>query len=361
MTNNNKQQTSEWLMILYALPFNLMMYHKDKYQVHSINYKGAQTIIYPPYRSKPLNYSPSGHPINTIYRDGELKPVNDKYILPKSAMYFIPNKKGEMIIFSTQKANWSEEWSKTEAFPADTIRVDKNLSNSPENEYNILTDLMDILRVKSGQWWINKNFTLNGHEAVRQKILPNGVPTEEAPDCFTPPAKFTYSKAKIIDNETWKSALDDLEREVLPPFHKQLLLDVFYHSTVSDSRRLILDLASSLDMAVDFHFQRLWVKRRMGTFGNYSRKAFIKCAQPKPGDRYISVTKIPLLVSHCTSQIVGRSFKFDHPTDYEILTNFWKTKRNTVSHGSLVDFEDGEERKTVVSVKSCLEWLESLR
>lgn len=346
-------------MHLFTFPYWCIIDREGVNRVLSISIGNREFKFYPPYRTSPANEVFSPQPNKVLFLHG-LMPVNASYEIPKVSVYPLFNEDG--IGISAFQAETHESWSpkrrNRKDMPVDTIRVDVFSEDNYEPTVE-LKRLMDILRVKSNQWWIGQLPYSLDYISVSQEVDVNGNPTESLPVVNSPLVFVSVFQEKVIDIKLWSSALSDLGKNIDPKIYSIALLDAMYATSKQDNRRIVLDLARALDTAVDTHFYRIWTKNKMGTSGNYSRKAFMKGVPPKAGDAYNSSTSIPLLISHITQNILGQSFEESYPSEFLTLQEFWEKKRNPVSHGGSIHITTSEAHNYIQATARCIDWLES--
>ncbi len=349
-----------WEMNIYTFPSWLIIDKTTLNEVITVTINDAELKIYPPYRSSPANEIFSPQPDKSIFPDGELKPINRNYKIPKTALYPLFNNDG-VGIKSYQledKVSWNSNRKNRNDMPVDSIRIDVK-SKSEFNLLKYMKYLLEIARINSNQWWIGHlPYTLD-NITVTQKVNEKGlVLAENPPTVWSPPCFVSFCNEKVIGLDIWRKAIEDSSLNKVPKIYKTSLLDSIYYTSRNDSRRAILDLANALDTAVDINFLRIW---KIRSSNNYSRKSFMNGIPVKEGLRYNSRTHIPLLISHVTNHVLsGRSFETEYPSEFMVITEFWDEIRNPTSHGKSINVDAVELIKYVKSIQKCVDWLEKI-
>lgn len=358
---NQSIDNEDWVMNIFTFPYWFIVDKYDLNKVVNITIDNAVLRFYPPYRSSPANNQFLPQPDKALFLDGKMKLTNPAYSFPKVAIYplFNDNGIGICAFQAEEREEWDSNRRNRKDMPVDTIRVDVKAGTN----FILLKQLrilFEIIRTKSNQWWIGQLPYSNDYIQVTQSVDANGESTQDPPEIFSPYVFVSDFNERVIDFDIWLSSLDQLSAKQNSVIYKSALMDAMYFCAKNDTRRTVLDIARALDTALDVNFRRIWVKNRMGTSGNYSRKVFIRGIPPKIGESYNSSTLIPLLISHITQHLLGKSFENDDIANFTIIDEFWEHKRNPVSHGAVSELEPVELSKYIKSAEKCIAWLEIL-
>ncbi len=357
----NLPSQDEWKMHLFTFSYWFIFNKEDLNRLLTISLEGKDLVFYPPYKSSPANQSFTPQPDKALFKDG-FKSINSNYTLPKVNMYPFFNEDGIGLLgFQIEEHHkWSSNRKLRKDMPADTIRIDTQADDELVSAK--ILQLIEIIRVASNQWWMGREAYSDGYISVKQIIDSNGQSTKEPPTVSSQMLYVNpfFSKAKVVNWSMWLDCINKLENGYTPPIYKSFLLDSIHNLAKSDSTRTILDIARTLDIAVDINFKRIWKQNKMGTPGNYSRKAFTKNIHPLPGSGFNSTTLIPLLISHITQSLLNRSFQAENTNSFIILDEFWSNKRNPVSHGAILTVSTADLSKYITAASECIDWLETL-
>ena len=357
------EKENDWKMYIYTFPYWFIVDKDGLNKILSIKIDGAELRFYPPYRTSPANNDFSLQPDKALFSNGKMEMINPYIKMPKVAVYPLFDKSGVGITeYQVEEhTGWNINRKYRKDIPADTIRVDVKSSKG----FNVLfhlRKLMEIVRVLSRQWWIGKMpYSLDFIQVV-QAVDEKGFSMREfPPEKFSSYYYISNFKERVIDYNIWNFSLSHLASKIYPKIYRTLLMDAEYYIANGDFRRVILDLANSLDTAVDNCFYNIWIKKGMGTTGNFSRKAFIKDVPVKEGLKFNSKSSIPLLISHITKFVSdGKSFEEEFPDDFDMIDEFWNKKRNFIAHGSMKSMTNKELTEYLNSIERCVDWLETL-
>lgn len=357
---NNANQ--EWIMNVFTFPYWLIVDKININKTFTIKKDGAELKFYPPFRTSPANEAFTPQPDKVFFLDGKLRSINPQYKIPKVSMYPLFNDDGLGIkgFQIEEREIWNGNRRDRKDFPVDTIRVDVKGANKI-SVYKEIKDLMETIRISTNQWWIGHLPYSMDNISITQNVDADGNPTSAPPTVLTPPILVTSFKERIVNTGIWTDSLKSLITNNKPKIYDSLVQDAMYYTMRGDSRRVILDLARALDIAIDINFSRIWIREDMGTAGNYSRKSFIRNIPPESGSSHNSRTYIPLLVSHVTyNKVNGRSFRLEYSNEFENLKEFWDKMRNPVSHGGNVELNPNASTKVINSINKCIKWLEQI-
>jgi hypothetical protein len=353
--------SENWEMNLFTFPYWFIIDKINLNRIVSITIENCEWKFYPPYRTSPANELFTPQPQEALFLEGGMKKINPNFKIPKVSIYPLFNENGIGIYAfqGEEHESWNINRKDRKDIPVDTIRVDIK-SNKKLNILKYFRKLMEILRVHTNQWWIGHLPYLLDNISIAQTVDHKGNSTADPPTIWSPSVFVSSFNEKIIDLDIWKAALSDLALNVEPLIYKSTLLDSMYYTSKGDTRRTILDIAQTLDTAVDINFLRIWNREKMGTPKNYSRGAFIKGIPPRTGTTFNSKTNIPLLISHITGKIVNRSFESEHLDDFLVIEEFWDKKRNPISHGANLSLNGTELSNYIKCVEKCINWLEEI-
>jgi hypothetical protein len=354
---------SEWEMYIYTFPYWFIIDKDGLNKILTVKIDGAELKFYPPYRTSPANNDFSLQPDVALFPNGKMEMINPNFKMPKLAVYPLFNDNGVGIngYQGEVSTSWNINRKDRKDIPVDTIRVDVKSSE----DFNVLfhlRKLIEIVRVLSRQWWIGKMPYFLDFIQVVQTIDEKGFSINEfPPEKFSSYYYVSNFKERVIDYNIWDFSLTHLASKIYPKIYRTLLMDAIYYITNGDYRRVILDLANALDTAVDNSFYNIWLKKGMGTPGNFSRKVFIKDIPVKEGLKFNSKSNIPLLISHIAKFVSeGRSFEAEFQDDFIMVDEFWNKKRNFIAHGSMKSISNKELTEYLISIERCVNWLETL-
>ena len=224
----------------------------------------------------------------------------------------------------------------------------------------VVAHLLRIIRYRTRQWWVGRDDgprrgPITGYYPIAENRTIRGEPViaMEMPQSFEVP--------KALDTQIWLSLMEDIETGYDPPLYDDRLLDAYYFTALRDTEAAALAAAQVLEIARTHHLTRL--------------------ANAKDGDSWDLTDYLTRrrdlgrkqwnLAAHLddvADDLVGSSFRRDHPAEWEVVANVWKT-RGQVAHGkhahyvadgTVVPVGPDDVASWFPSIRTALRWLEAL-
>lgn len=326
-------------MFLFSLPYWFYAELKVR-EVTDVLFKGRNLRFYFPYRSRPINENAIKLPLEVMREDG----LQTKF---ENTLEYAIYQRSEPIEDKEWFVCTTNEWDsgKYNFFPADTIRINSYDGGSVVHIFKIL---LNIIRVKSNQWWIGKLPYSNEYGGpVTIKFDGNFY---NRPSFETPCIASVDFGEKTITRQLWLESLSDLERNILPDFYKTSLLDSIYNLSQQNYESSVFEIAQSLDMAVDVNYPKLLKISE----SQYKRKNLLigKLKKYQP-------TNTPIFLDEPIKNIIGKSFKQDFSSDYQIIETFWIQKRHKVAHGTKLEQDNRNTYRDACAVSTFIKWIET--
>ena len=339
---------------LFSFPFWLIVDRSSMPQTVETEIKGLKVRIYPPFRSGAANFIPMPFvdPLMIPFKEGTRPDIASNYKIFRLASF--PRLQVNEQSKTGVQLLWGEEWeNQLNEFPKDSLRLDMEGSHDlPDLAQDLVLRLLQLLRVRTGQWWITRSTdALLGYIRNSFPVTESGAPLE--PPLGYASARTVSGFEKPIDDAIWKAAITDLANLVDIDESRLMLLDVYYHAAARDFRLALLDAATAAEQAAEVTFERLWCAKTTSKF---------KRGRVMPGDG------LPDYISADMKRFIGRSYSNEHPGNFARIEDLWLA-RGSVAHGGLAAWTRNGQRNVVnnevaanfaVTVRHCIEWLESL-
>jgi hypothetical protein len=325
-------------MFLFSLPYWFYAELRAR-EVTDILFRGRNLRFYFPYRSRPINENAIRLPLSIVREDGLQAKLENPF---EYAIYqrSEPIEEKEWFVCSTN--DW--DTGKYDFFPADTIRIN---SYDGDTVVNIFKILLNIIRVKSNQWWIGKLPYSNEYGGPIQAEFDNNLYYQ--PSFGTPFIANIDFNERTITKQIWLESLSDLEKNIYPEFYKTSLLDSIYNLSQQNYESSVFEIAQSLDMAIDINYPKLLKIPE----SQYKRKNLLigKLKKYQP-------TNTPIFLDEPIKNIIGKSFKEDFSNDYQTIETFWIQKRHKVAHGIKLEQDNRNTYFDACAVDRFIKWIE---
>jgi len=305
--------------------------------------------FYRPYRTSPANENFLPISDRTIERDEKIIKVG--YEIEKIEIYPILNDKGEYMTLQVEHGNdFSNAYLAYGQLPADSLRID--VIGEQISVIKIFNELLEILRIKSRQWWIGKLLASSFHSLTIDLYKPSAKQQTKA-------LMANNWNEKFIDIAIWNEALDDLEHRKQPLPYEITLLDSIYYFANGDQRRSVLDLAATIDNCLNVTYERIWTNLNLGVTSDLRADFVEGCALPA-GWKRPSVTFIPFLINEPIEFRIGKAFRKAYPKEDGLISTFWTQFRNPISHGKSIEVDNKLFSDYIRAIEVCVRWLEGL-
>ncbi len=250
--------------LLYTFPFLIYVDSRSLIKAKEVVIGDTTIRIYPFFRSGKANFipMPSINVENIPFIDGlNIKP-NKNLSIPTLAA--IPSLERDIDGNLNMLICFKEEFERSlDIMPMDSLRIDllSREKNKDQIVHNSVSKLIQLIRHKTKQWWIEHHTTASLLRA-NFPILRNGFPIETP---WSNAMGRTVAGDEVpIDEAIWKETINDLEQEKASPLYALLNLDARYFAAISDFRRAVLDAVIACEQARDVHFERLWSMKAAG-------------------------------------------------------------------------------------------------
>ena len=335
-------EKTQGTFFLFSLPFRFLVDSRVT-DIKDIFFEEKELRFYFPYRSRPANESLVKPPLSVIMDNGLQTPIN----VPETTPYRSHLSGNEGEIFFATEAQWDSK--KYIFLPADTIRV--NYYESDGNVFfvmNAVKKLLEIIRIKSSQWWIGK-LPQSGEYGgpIFAKFNREGY---AAPGYVSQSIANISIGEEVISSQIWREALSDLEKGIFPDHYQSTLLNSVYYLSEQNYVSAIFELAQTLDMTVDINFRKLLRIPELA----YKRKNVLKGLTSK-----INTTDTPQFLDQPIRRIIGKSFKESCPNDFSLIEKFWTQKRHKVAHGAPLDRSERNCYYDILAVRKFIIWIET--
>lgn len=325
-----------------TFPYWICVDKDDPPTIKELSFDGIKIRVYPPFRSGDRFFFSSPH-------------VNHEEVP------FIQGRKGWKLLSTPNQIS---------AFPGmlvdgksnppkDSLRIDVFRPDElpPREIHRIASRLASLIRWRTNQSWIGYS-TLMKMKTQYFSMDKEGLPTRPSLHCWKPPivtAVVEHGDELLLNDSIWSQVISDCEKGVEIPVQDVFLLDVAYQLLVTnDLRRIVIDSASACEFVFEITVERLWTARHTGTYDENVRKSLFWG---------YNVAKH---VDEKFKENFGRSYKDDHKTEWESLSDLWEA-RNNVAHGKsnfygtppvTVDLDKGKE--FFITSQHFIGWLQNL-
>jgi hypothetical protein len=238
-------------------------------QVDNVNVR-----IYPPFRTSPwhsLNVARVDDPFNIPFTPAQRPDYSVFKILPPplvipqladdngkvSNKVFMPDMQGKYAV--APKDN----------LPSDSLRLDvygNDADASQDAAYGISKHLMEIIRWKSGQWWMTRSVDgLAAYGGLPFQVDESGKPLKSEKLVGGATRATTVDGTEQgVNDMLWREAIQSLQRGEQIPVWELFLLDAKYFRGAGDYRRAVLDCDAACEQLKEVTFERLWSQRNPG-------------------------------------------------------------------------------------------------
>jgi len=323
---------------LFSLPYWFYVKH-EFFPPQTINIDGHDIIIHSPFRS---------------YQDGE-----EMVKLPK----IIFNEKGEGFDFGPYNGKAIYKFkmdnglvaygpheailSSTSYYSADTIRldiIDWHVGLSPNT---LFKSFLEILRIKSGQWWIKKfPYGREFGGPLTTILIKDDFPKLPFSQ-YSPPMRDLDFEETVITNNIWDEAINDLANNKFPPYHKTCLLNAKASLVSSDLPNCVFDLAQTIDLSINHFLTTKWM-RKVGKESDNVRKSW-----------KVDDTDIVKILEKDIPKHFKLSFQSRDKASMSTISDFWYNDRNKVLHGKLDKINHTLYDK-IKAVENLVSWFEEV-
>lgn len=296
--------------------------------------------IYPPFRSGPANFITMPHldpgQIPSLSGKKPRKRIQLRHAVAIPTL--VHSTQTEPGLLVTLSVNWGK---RPQIFPMDSLRVD--VFGTCENLETVIEQLLQLLRWRSRQWWITRSVAplegfLRGELPVLRDGTLVGLQGSERGKMRT-----VTGNELPIDKHLWTGVIEDFRRGLEPPIYDILLLDARYFASTGESRQSVLDSASAIEQARDITIEDLWPLH--GDQRKFHRDKVLK------GDK---------LYNHLDRDLnnyIGRSYKSEHPSQFEKIKTLWIARHN-IAHGGSGKYRRGG-RTVQIDDKGALEFAQA--
>jgi hypothetical protein len=270
--------------------------------------EGRLVRFYGPVRMGPANFhpTPSVQP-ELVQSIKGARPARERFVAPTPVAYpGIPDAVGQHGIVVVLTPEFDHE---LDPFPANALRVDLLEPDEHPNNLELVTRLLEWIRVLTRQWWIGQPPTLIS-ERITFPINPTGEPLQSAYGNSGP--VMMYGDEEALTVKHWTRAMDHLADGCEPPAADVLLLDARFHASAGLLRRAILDAAVACEEALVSEAARVW-----------SRSA--PEVEFRPG-RVFRGTDLTTRLDEDLKRLSGISLKEQNPDLFERISLLWRTR-----------------------------------
>ena len=351
MTQSDEQPISWPAAYLFALPFQLFLSPRDPpASIVEIESRGLQLRIYPPFSSgdKDTSGLPKIHAEAIPYK-GAQRPrlqATNGVILRVSTLPDIPERS---IVDKTPVRKCTA---------ANALRID--IYSAPSNEltglFDIVLDIMSILRERTFQAWIGR--TAHAPQVWMTNVFDISTDGRfgsllEAASMGRTPSGYE----RPITSKMWADAVRTAGRleNILLRQDLQLWLDARLDILAGDYRRATIDMASAGEIAAEEAAKSIWMAE------NQTKK--FKRARVFTGSDLTDHIAIDL------KKFCGYSFEEEHPDVFEVIGQMWQARGKAahggraeyrLSGGLVVPVDEKTSESMHTSTAQCLEWLQTL-
>jgi hypothetical protein len=359
-------ETSEAFVFTY--PFWIYINHKDPPRPIHMNIDGRKVRFYPPFRNAPptfVNQSRLEDPKKVPFLPGKQPDYATFLIVPPPVFIFKVKDTGE--VNESELAGFSEGPFQgpsplpEDAFPKDGMRLDITATDHTTTTgiaYEVSSRLMQLLRWRSGQWWISRSmagitqigplqFSVNSDGGYRRKPqLPTPIVAARTPS----------GHEQSVNHAIWTQSITDLVDGTEVPVHELLMADARYFFSIGDLRQAVLEADGACEYLKEITFDKLWSARNPGrTYDKAKREDLLRNWD------------LPRHLDEKFQNHFRRSYKGEHPTEWNEINNLWSA-RNNVAHGAPTEFGDPPVKvdeaimqRFMDAATHCTRWLMSLQ
>lgn len=246
--------------------------------------------------------------------------------------------------------------------PTNSLRIDvQSSSDHAHDERNVSAfadRLVQLLRWRSGQWWIGRSmeglmttatFWFPVSEQGKPIIKKRSSREIDIGGLSMRIGNTFNGRETAIDGSMWNAVVGDLGNGTQVPICSLLLLDSWYFCSLADFRRAVLDAATSCEQAKNDAFRR--VEHSSG------RKA------------KLSGYDLEKHIDEPLHNLCGRSYRAEHPAKWRTIELLWDARGN-VGHGGKAEYRRRQPAPVEVNfttapslieaAEHCVSWLQTL-
>lgn len=347
---------------LFSLPYWLFVDPAAPPAIVEVKVAADTFRLYPPFRDKPVHSLTAPHcvdPARIPFRPHRRPPQSFR-VLP--APISLPKFAGADVKFWWAHISGNfQELPPEEDLPKDFVRIDAYSSQSEglgPRTIGLFQALMEALRWRSGQWWITRSS--QGLSRATHLLFPVTEGGNVA-------AARTHSSGEVgvftldgcerrVTDAIWREAIKDACGGAYVPFYDLLVLDALYFQSIGDLRQAVLQADAACEHLKEIVFERLWTSRNPGkTYDSKRRRDLLR------------TWDLPRHLDVKFSKHFRRSYKQEHPTEYQLVNDLWEA-RNNVAHGGQnvfgqppVQVQSEQVKQFIYAAKHCITWLLDLQ
>ncbi|MCF6352572.1 MAG: hypothetical protein L3J06_06145 [Cyclobacteriaceae bacterium] len=243
--------------------------------------------------------------------------------------------------------NYKSMITNTRTFSADTIRLD--VTNWKEGLFpgTLFKSFLEILRVKTGQWWIKKFPYGKDYGGPLSTSVINGTDLQLPFSQHGIPMLDIDFGEVVITKDIWKAAVSDLASNKFPPYHKTCLLNAKASLVSNDFPKCVFDISQTIDLSINHFLATKWMRNTDTEFNNI--RASWK----------VDSTDIVKILKDDIPKLFKSSFQIKDKTSMDLIGDFWKNNRNEVLHGKLDKINHTLHEK-INAVENLVNWFENI-
>lgn len=341
--------------IVYGFPFWIYIDRKDPPKEVVLQSNIGDIRVYPPFRSSPGNFNPFPK-IDITKIPGIKYRIEGGVPLPPSPVIVRSLGLGQNASQNIHVvADESYDHLPQDNFPMDSLRLDY-LGEEPyaEARAQYVRNLLNIIRWKTNQWWINRSMeSLTGFYSGQSFQIDRDGKPQGAPGTI-----FDLSGAGILGVEIplnstlWTESIEASAYDFSVPDYESLFLDAAHYLAIGDLHLAVLNLMAACEQAKNRTYTRLWSERypnipynRDDVQGNWDVRKHLDSKLK----RYF-----------------GASYKDSYPEEWPLICDLWDARGN-VAHGAACTYGDPPIKVDIIKTRDfffatrrCIDWLLSL-